>query len=149
MRLRYNYIVIKYTDNKLFMKLAGKNIDLGLLFLRILVGGVFINHGLMKLTNMQGTIGFFDSLGFGPFLAYAVAIIETVGGLFMVLGLWTPIVSILFVLIMLVAILKTKMGNFSRAELDLVMIAGSLAVFFAGNGKYALKAKSDTTAPKA
>jgi uncharacterized membrane protein YphA (DoxX/SURF4 family) len=121
------------------MKLASRHIDLGLLLLRLLVGGVFINHGLMKLTNMGGTIGYFDSLGFGPFLAYAVAIIETVGGVLMVLGLWTPIVAILFVIIMLVAILKTKMGNFSKAELDLIMILGSAAVFFAGNGKYAVQ----------
>lgn len=131
------------------MKFAGKNIDLGLLFLRILVGGVFINHGLMKLANMKGTIGFFDSLGFGPFLTYTVAIVETVGGLFIVLGLWTPIISILFVLIMLMAILKTKIDNFSKAELELVMIMGSLAIFLAGNGKCALKARGDNSASKA
>lgn len=129
------------------MKFASRNIDLGLLLLRIVVGGVFINHGLMKLTNMQGTIGFFDSLGFGPFLAYAVALIETIGGLFMILGLWTPVVAILFAVIMLVAIFKTKMGNFSKAELDLVMLLTSAAVFFAGNGKYAIKGKANNTTP--
>lgn len=74
---------------------------------------------------------------------------ETVGGLFIVLGLWTPIISILFVLIMLMAILKTKIDNFSKAELELVMIMGSLAIFLAGNGKYALKARGDNSASKA
>lgn len=68
MRLRYTYRVINYTYNTLFMKFAGKNIDLGLLFLRILVGGVFINHGLMKLANMKGTIGFLIRLVLGHFL---------------------------------------------------------------------------------
>lgn len=127
------------------MKLVSRNTDLGLLILRIAVGGVFLNHGLTKLTGMPGTISFFHDQGFSAFFAYLVACIETFGGLLMILGLWTSLFAGLFMIIMLVAIFKVKGGNLNKAELDLVMFLASVSIIFTGRGSYAIRGKKSNT----
>jgi hypothetical protein len=48
-----------------------------LLLIRLSVAATFIVHGWQKIGNMEGTIGFFASLGFGAALTYAVAATES------------------------------------------------------------------------
>ncbi len=117
------------------------NQGFGLLLLRLTVGGIFLYHGITKFQNLEGTIGFFGKLGLAPFWAYLVATVETVGGALMVLGLWTTIVGLLFAVILIVALVKTKIGtvtSFSGAELDVVLLLASLSVAFAGAGSCSL-----------
>lgn len=128
------------------MKLPTKNVDIALLVLRLVVGIVFVYHGYAKVTGMEGTIGFFASLGFAPILAYAVAWIETLGGALMILGVGTRVIAPLFAVIMLVAIFMVKDGSFSKAELDIVLLGASIALFSAGSGAYAIPAFKSTTA---
>ncbi len=111
------------------------NQGFGLLLLRLAIGGIFLYHGISKLQNMQGTIGFFDKLGLPAFMAWAVALIETVGGALMVVGLWPLAVGLLFAVIMAVAILKTKLGSgFAGAEKELLILVASLTLAFGGSG---------------
>lgn len=110
--------------------------NLGLWILRLVVGGIFLYHGITKFNGIEGVVGFFGSLGFSPFLAYLVATIETVGGALLILGFFPRIISALFVMIMLVAIFRVKGADFTKAELDVTLLFASAAVFFLGAGAY-------------
>lgn len=95
-------------------------------------------HGITKFGSMEGVIGFFQTLGFAPFLAYLVATIETLGGLLLILGIFPRVVASLFAVIMLVAIFKVKGGDFKKAELDVVLLFVSAAIFCLDTGSIKL-----------
>ncbi|GAA4721981.1 DoxX family protein [Brevibacillus fulvus] len=114
--------------------------DVGILILRLAVGLTFFIHGLIKFQSGLGNIGgFFESVGLPSFLAYIVAIIETFGGLAVVLGLATRFVAVLFSIVMIGAIITVKLpggftGNGQGAgyELDLLLLAGSICLVLTG-----------------
>ncbi len=123
-----------------------KNKSLGLLILRLFVGGIFLVHGIQKLTNMEGTIGFFSQIGLNSFWAYVVAIVEALGGAALVLGLFVQYASALLSIILIVAIVMVKykfggptaLGKFAAAEVDLALLGANLALMCAGAGRYGL-----------
>ena len=119
------------------------NVDLALLLVRLALAAAFIAHGAAKLSNMEGTISFFATLGFAAFWAYLVAWIELLGGLFMLIGLWTCLAGTILAIVMLVAIFKVKyqLGFLGGSELDLILLLSSLAVVYGGPGKYSLGCK--------
>lgn len=95
--------------------LRGGNAGLGLFVLRVVTGLIFLNHGLGKLIGppfagpgMDGAIGFFGSLGLPAPVAAAwgVALLETLGGLALILGVAVPIFGLLFAIEMAVAAVK-------------------------------------------
>jgi putative oxidoreductase len=115
-------------------------IELSTFLLRIVLGITFFVHGFVKFQGGIGNIaGWFDSIGLPGFLAYAVGIVELAGGIALILGLGTRIVSSLLAVIMIGAILKVKvaigfLGTAEMAgyELDLAFLA--IALFLAVNG---------------
>jgi uncharacterized membrane protein YphA (DoxX/SURF4 family) len=123
-----------------------KKYEASVLMLRVVLGIIFFVHGLVKFQGgIENTAGWFASIGLPGFLAYAVAFIEMLGGIALVLGLFSRVVSGLLALVMAGAILKVKLGagllgNGVSAgyELDLALMA--MAVFIAINGSklYAL-----------
>jgi uncharacterized membrane protein YphA (DoxX/SURF4 family) len=113
--------------------------SLGLFIIRLVAGTIFMFHGIQKLSDMEGTIAFFGSLGFGAFLAWAVAIIETVGGFALIIGYFNKFFSALLGIIMLVAIFKVKWAaGFSKMEIDLMLLATTIATLFSGCGRYSV-----------
>ncbi|MED4454917.1 DoxX family protein [Metabacillus fastidiosus] len=102
--------------------------------LRVFLGITFLMHGLSKFQGgIENTVGFFESLGLPGFTAYMVALIELIGGIAVILGLGTRIISILFVIILAVAIMKVKLaagflgnGQMAGYELDLALMAISI-----------------------
>ena len=108
--------------------------------LRIVLGISFFVHGLVKFQGgIENTVGWFDSIGIPGFLAYVVASVELVGGAALILGLGTRIVSALLALIMVGAILKSKLAigflgtpEMAGYELDLAFLV--IAIFLAVNG---------------
>lgn len=117
------------------------NPDAGMLLLRIAVALVFIQHGWMKLSGMEGTVGFFAMLGFPAFLAYFVAWSEVLGGIALLIGIFSRYVGILFTIIMAVAIVKVHWQNgFSVRdggyEFALVLMLCSMAIAAFGSGAY-------------
>jgi len=102
-------------------------------------------HGLVKFQGgVENTAGWFASIGLPGFLAYTVAFIELVGGIALVLGLGTRIVSALLGLVMIGAILKVKLaagflGNGQSAgyELDLALLAMAASLAITGSRLYA------------
>lgn len=123
--------------------------EAGILFLRIILGLTFFIHGFTKFQGgISNTEGYFDSLGIPGFMAYVVAIIELVGGLAVILGIGTRIISILFVVVMLGAIFTAKLsagflGNGQSAgyELDLALIAMSVCLACADRTRFSLDNK--------
>lgn len=110
-----------------------------MLFLRLVIGGIFLYAGYSKLTNMEQVIPMFGAMGFSAFWAWVVAITEVVGGAAFILGTFTRLAGLLFVIIMLVAIIKVKWsGGFMAYQSDLVLLAGSLVVALCGCGKYGI-----------
>jgi len=83
-----------------------------ILFLRLMAGGVFFWEGVLKFVYVNQGVGRFTKLGF-PFpeiTANFVATTEIVGGLFLLLGLFTRFTSSYFIVEMIIAILSTKIA---------------------------------------
>ena len=89
-----------------------KNVEIGSLIIRLVLGFTFLVHGFQKWQGgIENTVGFFDSLGIPGFMAYIVATIELVGGVLIILGLATRVVAALFVAVMLGAIFTAKLKS--------------------------------------
>jgi len=116
--------------------------DLAILFLRIAVGVIFIIAGWGKLTGIEGTQGFFGNIGIpaAGLMAWVVAIVEFVGGIMVLIGLYIRVPSILLAITMVVAIFTVKMGGeFSAMRIDITLLAMSLALFILGSGKISVE----------
>ena len=115
------------------------NTKLGLFVLRLTLGGIFIFHGITKLTNMEQTIGFFGMIGFSAFFAWMISLIEVIGGVLVVLGIYTRYIVPLFAIIMLTVIIfiKRKSG-FQSIELEVAILGLSLGVGLIGCGEYSI-----------
>lgn len=85
-----------------------------ILFLRLMAGGVFFWEGLLKFVYTNQGVGRFTKLGFPYPAATAtfVACFEIAGGVLLVSGLFTRLVSLPFIFEMVVAILSTKISLF-------------------------------------
>jgi len=70
--------------------------DYAALILRIALGVMFIAHGLLKVMvfTLPGTVGFFESVGFPGWTAYAVTFAEIGGGILLVAGVAVRAVSL-------------------------------------------------------
>ncbi|WP_374016520.1 DoxX family protein [Paenibacillus thiaminolyticus] len=110
--------------------------EIGALLLRIFLGVAFLIHGFQKFQGGIGnTMGFFESLGLPGFAAYAVALIEIIGGIALILGLGTRLFAALFIIIMAGAMVKVKFAagftgspEMAGYELDLAYFV--MAVYF-------------------
>ncbi|MFJ7933922.1 DoxX family protein [Sporosarcina sp. NPDC096371] len=120
--------------------------DAGAVVLRVILGLTFFIHGLSKFQGGLGnTAGFFESLGMPGFSAYVVAVIELVGGIMLILGIGTRIVSVLFAGIMLVAIFTAKLaagflgnGQMAGYELELALLAMAIFLALANSAAFSL-----------
>ncbi|MBU7318306.1 DoxX family protein [Paenibacillus oleatilyticus] len=123
-----------------------KKYEVGLLLIRLVLGISFLAHGVVKFQSGIGNIaGWFESIGLPGFAAYVVGIIEVAGGIALILGLGTRIVSTLFALLMAGAIVKAKwaggfLGSPQMAgyELDLAFFVMALALAIAGSSLLSL-----------
>lgn len=114
--------------------------EIGAFILRVTLGALFLIHGIVKFQGgIENTVGWFSSIGLPGFMAYGVAWLEIIGGIALIIGFETRIVSVLYALLMIGAILKVKLsvgllGNGQTAgyELDLAFLA--MAVYLAISG---------------
>lgn len=117
----------------------------GLTLLRIVIGIIFLAHGWQKLFVMgiPGVTGFFTQIGIpAPALsAGLVATAEVVGGLALIVGIFTTIAGIALAVDMAGAILFVKLGGGLFApkgyELELTLLVASLAIALSGPGPFA------------
>lgn len=121
--------------------MISKNTDLGLLLLRISVGGLMLFHGVAKL--IHGISFLVENMGaFG----YAVYIGEVLAPIAILIGFRTRIAAVLLAITCVVAIATahaqdilsiSEHGGYAN-ELLMLYLLGSVALFFTGAGKYAV-----------
>ena len=107
---------------------------------RVFCGIVFIVHGDPKIMNLSGTSTFFaQNFGIPGWVAVPIAILEFFGGMLLVVGLGTLIVSVLFIVEMLGAMIfvhfRAGWDVFAGGyEYNLALILLLLAVVLLGPG---------------
>lgn len=113
--------------------------DVVFLLARLIIGGIFIATGWMKVSDMAATVGYFAQMGIPVFFAYAVGYLELIGGILIILGLYTCLVAAVLSVIMLFAIWYTRGMGFQGFATPLATLAALLALFGVCGGKYSLK----------
>lgn len=128
-------------------------LDLALLLLRMVIGAVVIQHGLLKLGivgkggSPKGVAGWFNSLGLRPgaFWAWTAIAAEVGGSLLMILGLGGPIGPAIMAgdLVVVTIVVHWPQGFWAGGgkvgwEFPLPLAASSLAIALAGNGTWSL-----------
>lgn len=122
--------------------------DLGLLALRVGVGGTLVAHGAQKLFGWFGgggpdqTGAMFEQIGFSPGRPHAVAagVSEAGGGALLVLGLATPLACLLLAVTMINAIgaVTFKRQFLLGSELELTYLVIAIALAATGPGRLSL-----------
>lgn len=100
--------------NRLIESVSGRLRAIAPLATRIVIGLAFFQAGSGKFRNFEGVVGFFDSLGipFPTFNAGLVASMETVGGVMLILGLFTRFCAAGLSVTMAVALLTADTADF-------------------------------------
>lgn len=118
--------------------------DVGLLVLRVVAGGLmFYLHGLGKVPPQGKFVDGVTALGFpAPTLfAWAAALSEAVGGVLLVLGLFTRPAALMLAFTMgVAAFLVHGADPLAKKELALVYLSIALLYLLAGAGRYSLDA---------
>ena len=132
--------------------------SIGIFFLRVIVGGLFIGHGTQKLFGWfgghgpDGTEAMFEKIGYTPGrpMAYLGGITEAGGGALLMLGLLTPLGCAAIVGMMVGTLpvhapkgLWNQNGGF---ELPLVYATCAAVIAYAGPGRASLDAAIGSTA---
>ncbi len=120
----------------MIQNIIAKRADIALLITRLIIGGIFIFAGWMKVTDMTMTVSQFQMMNIPTFLTYIVSYGELIGGILLVLGIWTSYVSFFLLIIMIVAVFLTFSLGFGVYSMPLAVAAGILAIYGCGAGKY-------------
>ena len=128
--------------------------DLGLLLLRLAVGGVIFAHGVQHVFGLWGGVGLpglteaLTTFGFRDVavLVWVTALVELLGGAAVVLGLFTPLAAAGLLALMVNAVLLKAVNGFFIAgppgagavELEVVLGLGAAALVLTGAGRIAL-----------
>jgi len=121
------------------------NSDYAAFLLRIALGTMFIAHALLKIMifTPAGTAGFFASLGVPGWFAYPVMFAELAGGIMLVAGIQTRIVSLALLPVLLGSIVLVHGGNgwlYTNEnggwEYSAFLIVASLVQALLGDGAY-------------
>jgi putative oxidoreductase len=128
---------------------VGTAADLGPLFIRLGVGVVFAVHGWQKFDGgVSNFAGFLASLNvpLPEVVAWLQVLAEGVGGVLLVLGLLTRLVTLPLIAVLVGAVLLVKIdvgfvvADGLGAEIDVALLAGLLGLLFTGPGRYSLDA---------
>jgi putative oxidoreductase len=125
--------------------------EIGLLIVRVVVGGLLVGHGSQKLFGwfggygLKGTGGYMESFGLrpGPLFALTAGAAELAGGLLFGTGLLTPLAAAMVASTMLVAARTDHAGKGlwifnGGAEYVLTNAAVVIGFAFAGAGDWSL-----------
>ena len=126
--------------------------------IRVALGVVFFAHGAQKVFGwfggygLKGTTGYFVSIGLPLPVAYAACFLELLGGVGLLLGLFTRLAALAIIAMMVGAIAKVHWphgffinwelapGKGHGLEANLAFIAMAVACVIAGGGALSLDA---------
>jgi putative oxidoreductase len=120
----------------------------GPLPIRIMAGIAFIVAGLPKFENISINQGFFSSLGLPPDLLVPIALLEVIGGIFLIVGVLTRITTSIFIVEMIGATLVVWLTqSFAGGPLlqqaaiitSSLMAAISISLLLTGPGKISIE----------
>lgn len=97
-------------------------------FMRLAVGGVFLLRGLDRI---QGGI---PSLSLGTLVVLLVIVIETVGAVCVLLGMWTRFWATAMAVLTAVWILTDKLPQHANFEVEALLLAGAVTLMALGDG---------------
>jgi len=123
--------------------------NFGLLIMRLGLGIMFIYHGLPKLEGgtkqweQLGESAGYIGIHFAPMVwGLACAIVETVGGLFLIIGFWFRPVCLLLIINLVVAALAVRAhGGLEAAAHPIEDAITFVGLLFLGPGKYSIDKK--------
>ncbi|HEY7678573.1 MAG TPA: DoxX family membrane protein [Candidatus Methylomirabilis sp.] len=119
------------------------------LFLRLGTGAVFVAHGLQKLrpdgagvkVGRRHLVESIARLGF-PWpeaWAWAVTALQCLGGLLLILGVFTPVLAAALALVMAVAAYeKSPQGFVLAADFPFALLCALLALVLLGEGRFSM-----------
>lgn len=121
--------------------------ELGAFILRITLGAVLLAHSVYlkaMVFTLPGTAQFFESIGLWAWMAYMVFAVEAIGGIALILGVQTRLVSLAVIPVLLGATwahlgagwLFTNTGG--GFEYPLVLTLMAVAQLLLGAGRFAL-----------
>lgn len=134
------------------------SVDVAALLLRVTAGLIFIPHGWSKIAGEGGAAAFagdLPSYGIPAFLGYVVAWAELAGGALLIVGLLARIDAFLLACTMAVAAVVVKLPDalyevppgaiklfviLRGLELELALLAMSVAIVLIGAGRFSLDA---------
>jgi len=140
-------------DNGLYKKILDSSAPTATIFIRLMVGGVFLAEGIQKfLFSSALGIGRFIKIGIPApeIMAPFVGGVEIACGILLLLGLLTKLASIPLLIDITVAILSTKVplliksGFWSmihEARTDFSMLLGLIFLLIVGAGPWSMDAK--------
>jgi putative oxidoreductase len=124
------------------------------LVLRVGLGAILMPHGAQKLFGMfggggiSGTAALFDRLGYAPGILWGTVVgcVEFVGGLLLILGLFTRPVALALTIFMIFGVhFTSKTGGFfwlnRGSEFSILILLCAIYFLIRGGGEYALDRK--------
>jgi putative oxidoreductase len=137
-----------FSENPEIAMIDSRTAPYAALLLRLTLGGLFLTHLALKffVFTPAGTAAFFGKVGLPPALAYVVMSAELLGGVALILGVWTRLAAILLTPILLGAIFTVHGGAgffFNNAnggwEYPAFWIVALVVQALLGDGIYALR----------
>ncbi len=109
--------------------------------LRVVLGVIFLGHGLQKIIEFEGTVKFFSSVGMPMMFVYVVTFIEVMGGVCLILGLFTRVAAAAISLLMLGSIptvLQMGKGFVGGYDFNISLLAIAVALVLSGSDTLSL-----------
>ena len=122
--------------------------DIGLLLLRVSIGGLMLFHGIAKISGGVDSIkGMLDGKGLPAFMAYGVYLGEVVAPILILIGVFTRPAAVVLAGTMVMSIwLAFGLEGFEltnhgapAVELNLMYLLGSLTLLFTGAGALSVR----------
>jgi len=117
--------------------------DLSLFLLRVMIAIVFGTSGFHLIRTPQGKV---EGLGHHPGFAIFLGVVELGASISMILGLLTPIIAVLLIIILIGAIIlkvgKWNIGFWGEDSMgwhyDLILLCMNFVILCTGGGSYGI-----------
>lgn len=112
--------------------------DILTLIARLIIGGIFVYAGWVKISDMPATIAFMGDMGITPFWAYLASYAEFIGGMFIIAGFYSQYAAAILSIVMLVAIYKSRSMGLQGFMPPLAVLAALVMILGSGAGSCSL-----------